>query len=442
MQQKTIDAVEGMNIFPPKYKSDLEKIIKTRLAKPFERKANENIGSISPFDATKKVEALSDSNIYMEFYAISQMLNRGELKYENLNDAFFDYVYLGRGDQKIVSKDSGIDETTLKKVSDQIEQKYPIALNVAGSEHKEVHFPFSLFTHSAVLPNSFFPREYISTAHVTLNGEKMSKSKGNVLYLDDVGEFVQESSVPSISKEASLDAIRYFLMSYQALDKDLDWSEKEFVSSGLNRFKKYVNFVNNTLSGNNTDFELSTPKDKWFSTKVQRTIQDVTDSMETRKFREATLFIDDLSKNIMRYRSFPDSQSGFVNSAIETELTLMYPFTPRLSRELANQFLGKSIQSMPLFNLEYVFPEEHDQLEHELSGEKYVGFINSSLKRSLNIEKGKNLNGDNYFNVLFPSEYSLELVKHKPRLAELLQGHSLSVDKRVRFPTIESSRQP
>src|SRR3989344_1325224 len=98
IQQKTTELTNRMEVFPRQCKVDLENIIANRMAKPFERKIHENVGAISPFDLTKSVEALSDSNIYMEFYAISQLLNQERLKSENLTDKFFDYIYLEKGD--------------------------------------------------------------------------------------------------------------------------------------------------------------------------------------------------------------------------------------------------------------------------------------------------------------------------------------------------------
>ena len=177
MQQKTLSLARTMKVFPRKYKQDLEGIVRTRIAKPFERKANGNIGALSPFDSEKRVEALSDSNIYMEFFSLSQLLNQGVVEAENLTDSFFDYVYLGRGIPSEVFGDSGVDEKTLEKVKAYINSVSPVDISIAGHEHLGVHLPFSLFVHAAVLPEEFFFPECIITSHITRDGEKMSKSK-------------------------------------------------------------------------------------------------------------------------------------------------------------------------------------------------------------------------------------------------------------------------
>ncbi len=437
-QRQTQEKVKSMNLFPPEYRSELEKIIATRKAKPCERKAEGNIGALSPLSEGKRIEALADSNIYMEYYGLANALNTGLLRPENLNDSLFDYILLNKGHPRDVAQISGLEEDRLLKLKKLMNERYPIDINIAATEHKDVHFPFSLFTHSAILPDELFPREYLLTSHVMLEGEKMSKSKGNVLYLEDIINFVKQNPIEGISPEASLDAIRFFLMSYQSLDRDFDWSQQLFVSSGLNRLQKYVSSVNN-LKFENSDVSepiLKTDYDKWMMTKLQRAISDSTFAMESRRFREATIHFDGITKDVQRYITSGDYGESLTKLSISNQLNLLYPFAPRIANELHQNLFKHGISNWPVYYLDLEFPEEHDKIEHRHLGKKYVGLLLGALKRSVGVAKGRGVYDAQKAEAVFSSNYSLGLLRKKGNLSKLLGGSKLEVERGVRVPYI------
>ncbi|MEK6895276.1 MAG: class I tRNA ligase family protein [Nanoarchaeota archaeon] len=439
-QERTIEFVRGMKLFPPKYRSELEEIILTRRAKPCERKAEGNIGALSPLSQDKRIEALADSNIYMEYYGIALALNREILRSENLNDLLFDYLLLHKGDPKEVARISGLEEEKLSELKLLMNERYPININIAATEHKDVHFPFSLFIHSAILPEELFPREYLLTSHVMLEGEKMSKSRGNVLYLDNIINFVKENPIEGVSEEASLDSIRFFLMSYQSLDRDFDWSQKLFVSSGLNRLQRYISFVKNNLRFK--DFNIGSPRletdyDKWMMTKLQRAIIDSTSAMESRRFREATIHFDGITKDVQRYISSEKSNEGLTKLSLTSQLSILYPFAPRISNELHQSLFRTPILTWPICSSDMEFPEEHDQIEHKYLGKKYIDSLIGALRRSIGVAKGKGLYDESRAEVVFPSNYSLELSRQEGSLASLLGNCDIEVATGVRIPYIK-----
>lgn len=437
-QERTIELVRGMKLFPPKYRSELEEIILTRRAKPCERKAEGNIGALSPLSQGKRIEALADSNVYMEYYGIATALNTGLISSENLNDSLFDYLFLEKGNSRDVAETSGLEENRLLELKQLMNERHPVDVNIAATEHKDVHFPFSLFIHSAILPEKLFPREYLLTSHVMLEGEKMSKSRGNVLYLDDIVNFVKENPIDGVSQEASLDAIRFFLMSYQSLDRDFDWSQNLFVSSGLNRLQKYISFVND-LRFEDTRIENPRPLtnyDKWMMTRLQRTISDSTFAMESRRFREATIHFDGLTKDIQKYSSNENVDENIVKSALSNQLGLLYSFAPRISNELHQRLFTTQISNWPVYNSEMEFPEEHDQIEHKHLGKKYVASLIGALKRSVGVAKGRGIYDESGAEAVFPSNYSMELLRCEGNLLNLLGRCILQVEKGVRVPYV------
>ena len=438
-QRRTLGLLNGLKLFPPKYRSELEKIILTRKAKPCERKAEGNIGALSPLSERKRIEALADSNIYMEYYGIANALSTGLINPENLNDELFDYILLNKGKSEEVAEKSGLAESQLFELKKLMNERYPIDINIAATEHKDVHFPFSLFAHSAILPEKLYPGEYLLTSHVMLEGEKMSKSKGNVLYLEDIINFVRKNPIEGISPEASLDAIRFFLMSYQSLDRDFDWSQDLFVSSGLNRLQRYVSFVDN-FGFENSDIgvpRLETDYDKWMMTKLQRTIADSTSAMELRRFREATIHFDGVTKDTQKYNSEENADENLVKLTLSNQLNLLYPFSPRISSELHQKLFKIPISNWPVYNSEMEFPEEHDQIEHRYLGKKYVASLIGALRRSVGVAKGKDIYDESIAEVIFPSRYSLKLLKQETDLSKVFGNPTLQVERGVRVPYIK-----
>ncbi len=390
MQQRTIELAKKMEVFPRKYKRDIEEIVRTRLAKPFERKAGENVGAISPFDPEKRVEALSDSNIYMEFYGIAQLINQGKLKTENLNDSFFDYIYLEKGDAHTTARISGITESVLEEVKQQMDKTYPVDVSIAGFEHLGVHVPFSLFTHAAVLPKRFFFPEYIVTSHITRDGEKMSKSKGNVVYLDELLELTRtEGELDDLTGEASLDAVRFFLSYYQSLDKDFDWNDDNFRLAGIKGMKRYVTgIVEGAKQLGGLEEKTVSPKDKWFSTVDQRTIKEITGKMDEKDSRGALVSLVDVrGKAMYSYLIGDNPNPTTLSRFLLNQLNMGYPVMPRVTGELRDKYFPKTQLEWPKQEGSLEFPEEYEVFEHQLKGKEYernlLGEVNATLGKML-----------------------------------------------------------
>jgi leucyl-tRNA synthetase (EC 6.1.1.4) len=68
------------------------------------------MGTPLPWDPTWIIESLSDSTIYMAYYTVIRRIRELGLKPEQLTEAFWDYVFLGRGDAAEVARAIGADE--------------------------------------------------------------------------------------------------------------------------------------------------------------------------------------------------------------------------------------------------------------------------------------------------------------------------------------------
>ena len=153
------------------------------------------LGTLMPWDEEFLIESLSDSTVYMAYYTVAHVLQRGEMygkdqsevKPESLTNAVWDYVF-GLGD---LPADSGIPTETLDAMKAEFDYWYPFDLRVSGKDLIQNHLTFSLYNHTAIWPKEKWPRGMRCNGHLLLNNEKMSKSTGNFKTL---GEAIQEYS--------------------------------------------------------------------------------------------------------------------------------------------------------------------------------------------------------------------------------------------------------
>lgn len=147
------------------------------------------LGSKLPWDRSVMVESLSDSTIYMSYYTIAHLLHKdifgkemgsAQVKPSQMTDEVWDYIFT-RTDRV----DADIPQATLEKMRREFEYWYPMDLRTSGKDLIQNHLSFFLYVHLALFPPKFWPRAVRVNGHLLLNGEKMSKSKGNFLTLDE-----------------------------------------------------------------------------------------------------------------------------------------------------------------------------------------------------------------------------------------------------------------
>lgn len=152
------------------------------------------LGSKLPWDPKFLVESLSDSTIYMAYYAIAHLLHSNnfgtepgllDIKPEQMVDEVWDYVYCRREISNELVKKSGIKKADLETLRREFEYWYPLDINISGKDLIPNHLTFFLYIHTALFPREYWPRGVRANGHLLLNGEKMSKSTGNFMTLND-----------------------------------------------------------------------------------------------------------------------------------------------------------------------------------------------------------------------------------------------------------------
>ncbi|KAF7791582.1 hypothetical protein EIP86_002599 [Pleurotus ostreatoroseus] len=144
------------------------------------------LGSKLPWDHHFLVESLSDSTIYMAYYTVAHFLHstingsqRGllDIAPEQMTDDVWEYIF--RDGPWPAAAPLPKDKADVMKRS--FAYFYPFDIRSSGKDLINNHLTFCIYVHAALFPEARWPRSMRANGHLMLNGQKMSKSKGNTL---------------------------------------------------------------------------------------------------------------------------------------------------------------------------------------------------------------------------------------------------------------------
>lgn len=187
----------------------------------------------------------------------------------------------------------------------------PVDWYNGGMEHTTLHLLYSRFWHKFLFDIGVVPTSepYMKrTSHGMIlaeGGEKMSKSRGNVVNPDDL--------VASFGA----DTLRVYQMFMGPFDQAIAWDTRNMI--GPRRFIERVH----ALAQSVTDGKLSVEADML----LQKTIVKVSQDIESMGFNTAVSSLMILSNELEKSEAIP-------RSAYETFLKLLAPFAPHVTEEL------------------------------------------------------------------------------------------------------------
>lgn len=204
----------------------------------------------------------------------------------------------------------------------------PADFYIGGAEHACMHLIYARFFTKALrdLGMLSFDEPFTKLFNQGMlhaqGGEKMSKSKGNVV-LPEV-----------ISKKYGVDSARFFLVSLAAPDKARDWDEKGIDSTFkfLNRVHEYIKTVK---------VGKSTPRTEH---RVNRAIEQIEEDIQSFNYHTATIKLRTL---------FDKLESQISKKDLESVIKLFAPFCPHLAEEFWEIIGNKpfiSLESWPKVN--------------------------------------------------------------------------------------------
>ncbi|SIO73658.1 leucyl-tRNA synthetase [Babesia microti strain RI] len=137
------------------------------------------------------IESLSDSTIYMAYYTISHYFQgdiygtkpgKFGISATQITDELFDYIF---DISDIMPRDLPIEKHILLDAKKEFMYWYPQDIRVSGKDLIFNHLTMSLFIHQAIWQGRYMPMGYFCNGHILVDAEKMSKSKGNFLTIEE-----------------------------------------------------------------------------------------------------------------------------------------------------------------------------------------------------------------------------------------------------------------
>ncbi len=176
--------LKEMKIFPPNYRKQFEDIFAWLDKRPCARRRG--LGTQLPFANEWIIESLSDSTIYPAFYTVIKEIRNNKIKPNQLTKEFFDYVFLSKGNAASVAKKIKAKKEDVDAIRKEFAYWYPCDQRHTAIAHISNHLSFYVFAHTAIFDKKFWPKSITVNELLISEGIKMSKSKGNVVTLDDV----------------------------------------------------------------------------------------------------------------------------------------------------------------------------------------------------------------------------------------------------------------
>lgn len=219
------------------------------------------------------------------------------------------------------------DPTNDKELASKEALQYwmPVDWYNGGMEHTTLHLLYSRFWHRFLYDEGVVPcpEPYQKrTSHGMIlgsNGEKMSKSRGNVVNPDD------------IVRDYGADTLRTYEMFIGAFDLSASWSEDGV--KGCRRFLERVWKLQDILTDED-DYS------KDMETKMHQTIKKVSNDYENLKYNTAIAAMMALLNDFYKKNSVTKGE-------FKTLLTLLNPVAPHITEELWNRtgFEGRVYQT-------------------------------------------------------------------------------------------------
>jgi len=361
-KQKTKDTLDQASIYPETARQWFLNIIDWLKEWPCARKSG--LGTPLPWSPGWIVETLTDSTVYMAFYTINKHLKQYNIKDEQLIPEVFDYIFYGKGNPKKLSEQSQIDSKILDEMRSEFLYWYPVDMRISAKELLPNHLTFFLFQHAALFPD-YLPQGIGVNGMLSIEGNKMSKSKGNFITLKDA------------LNQFGADATRCALLLGGEGMNDPDWRRETVgdVKSKLRGFQSLADSIIASAKETKTG-HLET----WLISMLQHRIKIVTENLEALKTRtslENALFEvwNDFRWYIRRKQTF---NSKILKAALETWSLLLAPFAPYMCEEIWNKMGHEDFVSLAEWPV-------YDEKKVNVQAEETENLIKNVLEDTSNI---------------------------------------------------------
>ena len=249
-----------------------------------------------------------------------------------------------------------------KEAMNKFKKWLPVDLYIGGQEHAVLHLLYARFWHKVLFDLGVVPTNEpffkIVNQGMILgeDGQKMSKSKGNVINPDDIIE------------EFGADTLRIYEMFMGPLEETKPWSE-----TGVHGIKKWLDRVYRLfLSIKNGEIEIA--KNKNVNSDFNIFVKEATNDIENLKFNLVISKMMVFVNSIYKHKQIT-SKEMFIEFALILSL-----FAPHISEEIIYSLSSKNIHefSWPKYNEKEIINETQ-----ELAIQ-----VNGKLRATLKISDG------------------------------------------------------
>ncbi|HIH24043.1 TPA: leucine--tRNA ligase, partial [Candidatus Woesearchaeota archaeon] len=204
--------------------------------------------------------------------------------------------------------------------SDIVNRALPVDQYIGGAEHAVMHLLYARFftrvLHDMGLVKVKEPFTHLfNQGMVTKDGNKMSKSYGNVVAQDE------------IAQNYGIDTARLFLMFVSSPESELEWSDE-----GIQCAYRFLNKVYGLVEALETRQPKSDSRDALLESKRNVCIRDTTAHLDTFRLNKAVMSVMEFANTIIKYQD--DVSPGQYRSCLDTLARLLLPFTPHIAEEM------------------------------------------------------------------------------------------------------------
>ena len=208
---------------------------------------------------------------------------------------------------------------------DQVNYWMPVDLYTGGAEHATLHLLYSRFFVKAIRDIGIvkfdepFTRLF-NQGIIGSQGEKMSKSKGNVVTPDDY------------VRELGADAVRVYLMFVGPWEQGGDWNDNGIIGMG-----RWLRRVWNLVSAGYTPKTLDAEAEKECLRAMHKTIKKATEDLERFRFNTMLSALMEYSNLLAKIQENGSVKETVWADAVKALLLLLAPSAPHMAEELWQQ---------------------------------------------------------------------------------------------------------
>ena len=311
------------------------------------------------------IETLSDSTVYMAFYTINKHIRQHDIKPEQLTPEVFDYVFYGKGKLDKTAEKTRIKPGILQSMHEEFLYWYPVDLRNSAKELVPNHLTFFLFHHVALFPPEHWPKAIAVNGMLMIEGDKMSKSKGNFITL--------HKAIEQYGADATRCAL---LLGAEGMD-DPDWRGENIKDLSV-KLESYYRLAESIIR--EAKDEKTGHLEQWLLSTLQNRMRTVTENLENMKTRTAVENAFYETWNDFRWytRRRGNTNSKALREALSIWTRLLAPFAPHICEEVWNK-MGKisfvSTSSWP----------EYDESKVSVEAEESENLIKNVLDDTQNI---------------------------------------------------------